>query len=645
MNCQELTQLLDDGDIRNIPPARRRELNDHLSGCPDCAAEWRVQERIAMTPSMWVPAGFVAQCRQLVAAGAVRLFAPRRLILYTTLMVLAAAAALVAWRYQASQVVADALVEAPVVAASVQVPPGIQPAPEPIPEPAGSQPVALPALPVTAQPVVTPRPKAFTVAVRPLQVEGNDVEGNALAARFRQRVIALLHEVPNLVIVDASSGPDPAVAEYELRMKYKEPPSPILRLMTLEVGKSAEFAANEAIIAAEARMSPEEQLQSRARRQMAAAQKRNAFLRSGDLNLAQLLRSDPPITAMLSSSLSARGGQTDVVESSAQRLVRDLRLTVFPPDDSFDQANLSVLRDPSQSYAYREAGLGGLLTSAERRGGYSRMSPAAVRAGGEFAMTAVAPIALERSAIWDALALTGSPELVPYLVRGLDEIALTETRLQLVKILADKYGDDPRAQAALAAAARSNDQETVRMAAMRETGDSGWHDYVVATLENSTLSDLQRLQPIADMAPGEMAAMSTSPKTKMALDAQQLRELGAILIRIAPDHGATEVAQKALFAAGAMETPAALDMLIEVFETLDMDGRKGLEGVSIMGVRDGARGLIAYRYAGEPRARALIEKLATSGTQMDRMILEGQPRIMDSKAAMDKARQDQSPVQ
>ena len=99
MNCQELISLLDDGDIRSVPPAKRRELHAHLSQCADCAAEWRVQERIVMTPAMGVPTGFVAQCRQLVAAGAARLLVRRRAMLYSSLLVMAAAAALLTWRH------------------------------------------------------------------------------------------------------------------------------------------------------------------------------------------------------------------------------------------------------------------------------------------------------------------------------------------------------------------------------------------------------------------------------------------------------------------------------------------------------------------------------------------------------------------
>jgi hypothetical protein len=630
MNCQEITQLLDDGDIRNVPPAQRRELDAHLAGCANCAAEWRVQERIVMTPDMWVPPGFVAQCRRLVAAGVARLVPrPSRVILYCSLLALAAVAALLAWRYgnpAASPVVATTVIEAP-----VQAPAQVEPAAEPATEPAKPAPHALPA-------------GAVTVTVRPLQIEGGDTEGNALAEHFRERVMALLQGVPNLVLVDTPSAAGDAAAAFELRMKYTAPTTPeiLSRMVSLEVGKSAEFAATEAAIAAEAKMSPEDRQRSELARQLADTRKRGPATRSGNSGVTLLLGMGSPRLAIFYDRMSP----TDRLETAAERLVRDLRINVFPLDESFEQEELATLRNPSQRQGLRMRALGALLIYAERRGGFTHASPDVVRAGGEYALVAEAQVATQRGAIWDTLALTGSPELVPYLIRGLNEIALTETRLQLVKILTENYADDPRAQAALAAAAKSNDQQTVRMAAMRGAGDSAWHEYVVATLGNLTLSDTQRLQPIADMAPGALGTLGTSPKTKMALEEHQLRELGALIIKVAPDRTANEIAQKALFAAGAMETPAALDMLIEVSKALRAENyAKGMEGVAVMGVRGAANNLISMRYAGNPQARAVIEDLARNGDAMEKMMAEVQLRSMDMKADMDKVRKGQPPTQ
>ncbi len=620
MNCQELISLLDDGDIRSVPPAKRRELHAHLSQCADCAAEWRVQERIVMTPAMGVPTGFVAQCRQLVAAGAARLLVRRRAMLYSSLLVMAAAAALLTWRHGTP--VANPPVAAaplPFIEAPEQAPAQIQPLPQAAPEPTTPQPVANP-------------PGTFTVTVRPLQVESIDPQGDALAARFRERVMALLQDVPNLVLVDSPPVPGATVAEYELRMTYaSSEAAPLSRSVRLEVGKSAEFAATQAAIAAEAGMSPEDRERSRLKRQLADIQNQVGPMRNGNTGLQLMLGQGAPTGAIIYD-----GFVPDRLESAAHQLVRNLRVKVFPLDAAFEAEQLATLRNPSERQAGRLQALGALLLYAERRGGFSHISQDVIRAGAEFAFVWEGTNSYNRGVIWDALALTGSPELVPYLVRGLDEAPQTETRLQLVKILTETYGDDPRVQAALAAAAHGNDQQTVRMAAMRGADDSQWREYVVAALGNPALSITQRLQPIADMAPGEAATLGTSPRTKMVLEEQQLRELGALLIKIAPDRTASEIATKALFAAGAMETPAALDMLIEVADALRAENfARGLEGVSVMGLRHTAHSLIG-RYAGNPKAHAALEGIALNGDGMDRILAESQLRIMDMKAQMDK---------
>lgn len=630
MNCQELISLLDDGDIRSVPAAKRRELDMHLSQCADCAAEWRVQERIVMTPAMRVPAGFVAQCRQLVAAGAARLLVRRRALLYSSLAVMAAAAALLTWHH-GTPLANPSVTAAPLppIDPPTQAPAQIQPAPQPMPPPTKPQPVANP-------------PGTFSVTVRPLQFESIDPEGDALAARFRERVMALLQDVPNLVLVDSPPVPGATVAEYELRMTYESPvAAPSSRSVKLEVGKSSEFAATQAAIAAEAGMSPEEQQRSRLQRQLADIQKRVGPERNGNTGLQLMLGSGTPTVAAIHDPL-----MPDRLESAAHQLVRNLRVKVFPLDATFEAEQLATLRNPSERQARRMQALAALLLYAERRGGFSRATANVIHAGAEFAFVWESTSSYNRGVIWDALALTGSPELVPYLIRGLDEAPQTETRLQLVKILTETYGDDPRAQAALAAAANSNDQQTVRMAAVREAGDPRWREYVVTTLGNPALSITQRLQPIADMAPGEAAELGTSPRTKMVLEAQQLRELGALIITVAPDHTTNEIARKALFAAGAMDTPAALDMLIEVADALRAENfARGLEGVSVMGLRQTAHSLISSRYASHPKARAAIEELARGADGLDKIMAQGQLQIMDMKAQMENARQDQQPAQ
>jgi hypothetical protein len=332
----------------------------------------------------------------------------------------------------------------------------------------------------------------------------------------------------------------------------------------------------------------------------------------------------------------------DRLENAAQQLVRDLRIKLFPLDEVYEQRMVAALGNPSTQDSVRLRSLGGLLNYAFRRGGFSQMSPAAVRAGGEFALTWQTNVALNRSMVWDGMELTRSPELVPYLIRGLNESPDEQTRLQMVKILARTYADDPRAKAALADAARNNDQQTVRMAALREAGDSEWTEYVGKALMDRTLTDLQRLQPVADMAPGESNTLGTSPKSKLVLDDRQMDEFVTLVIRIAPDLDASDVVRKALFAAGAMDTPAALDMLIEVVNGLNPDDPpKGLPGAAIRSARSTASNLIGLRYAGDPKARALIERLVNSSDPLERTMMQSMISSMDMKARSEEDRQDQ----
>lgn len=617
MNCQEFTELLDDGDIRNLSPAKRRGLDAHLATCAACAAEWRVQEKIALTPAMWVPAGFVAHCRHLVATGVAVWFTPRRVILYSTVLALAAAATLLSWRQGTHAEPAT------VMAVPASLPSAMQPAAE----------VAAPSVPQSSGPQAGKPPAGlFTVYVPPLQVEGDeDAEGIALAKTFRDRVLTLLLAVPDLKLVDGPADAGAVAADaFELRMRYSgtESPRPYQRGVDLEVGKSAEFAANAAAIAAEATMSPAERERSRGNRVVAGMQKQGAVLgvQTGSSGLLLVL-GRIPTTAIFYNREAPPG----FLENAAQQLVRNLRITLFPLDGSLEREALALLGNGSQSQAVRMRALNELLTYAARSGGVSHASPAMVRAGGEFALTVDASEAMGRVVVWNGLALTGSPELVPYLIRGLTEVAHAQTRVALVEILSENYGNDPRAQAALVAAAQSNDQETVRMAAMRASDPTRWQGSLVARLGNTTLSDAQRLQPIALMAPGDLGQLSASPKSKLVLDESQLRELGSLLVRIAPDKDAGDIGRRALFAAGAMESPDALDMLVEVADFLRAATAPSDEQrESIMRMRRTAHSLIAFRYAGYPKARAFIEKLADSTDAQESRDAQMQLRYMDT---------------
>ena len=67
MNCQQIQSMLDESDIAALGEEPRREIEEHLSGCADCAGEWRAFALLhaAMIPDM--PRELPVACRTLVA--------------------------------------------------------------------------------------------------------------------------------------------------------------------------------------------------------------------------------------------------------------------------------------------------------------------------------------------------------------------------------------------------------------------------------------------------------------------------------------------------------------------------------------------------------------------------------------------------
>jgi hypothetical protein len=78
-------------------------------------------------------------------------------------------------------------------------------------------------------------------------------------------------------------------------------------------------------------------------------------------------------------------------------------------------------------------------------------------------------------------------------------------------------------------------------------------------------------------------------------------------------------------------------MLLEVADSLHMeDEPPGMRRASIMNTRQMARMLIASRYAGDPRARALIEEMASGSDPFEREEAKIQLMILNSKASLEK---------
>jgi hypothetical protein len=602
MNCHDITRLLDEGDIGRMTERERSEVEAHLSACPDCAADWKIHSRLVAGFAPPMPAGLTERARALVVAGvgAQARRASRRAILFGTLLAVAAAAALLGlWLNKPAKM-------HPVVQS-----------PEP---PVQTSEIALPEASPAVQPVAAaePRPSAplpgkHTVRVPPVKIEGNDATGNALAQRFREQFIAKLRAVPGLAVVDSG-------AEYEIRMTYSS--AQVVsgaRMLKVDPATAEYFATVDAAAAAEAKMDYADQQRSRQVRQREETQRLRASMgQPSEFRL--LVGLGFPASVILDSPNVPLPG--DRIDYAATKLVRDLRVKFLPLDAALEAELLAMLRDSkmgqdsSQNEGIRMFALGDLLSIAQRRGGLRTADAAVVRAGGELAL--VFREKTGRRMIWSALASTRNPEVLPYLVRGLDVVTDAETRLQIVKILTDDFGDDPRARDALQAMSRPDVRQSLRIAELRASGDeSKWKDFVVATLADPSLPDLLRLQPIAEMTPvnfNTFSAASGTALSKLQLNDQAIRELGTLIIKASLDTSADDAtrnaARRAAQGLGAFEGPAVLDALIAIMKAPD-NTRPGIREESVNSIKTYAMVWIAEKFHSNPQARAAMQALAS----------------------------------
>src|SRR5690606_31337062 len=55
VNCHDISQILDDRDIRALTSAEREQVDSHLGTCCDCADEWAAHERMLLAPMSPMP--------------------------------------------------------------------------------------------------------------------------------------------------------------------------------------------------------------------------------------------------------------------------------------------------------------------------------------------------------------------------------------------------------------------------------------------------------------------------------------------------------------------------------------------------------------------------------------------------------------
>lgn len=77
MSCQDIADLLDNGQMLDLPPERQAAVTAHLRHCEDCASEWHALRTLAQVPSAPAPPPDLFARTMALAEGAASSPAPR----------------------------------------------------------------------------------------------------------------------------------------------------------------------------------------------------------------------------------------------------------------------------------------------------------------------------------------------------------------------------------------------------------------------------------------------------------------------------------------------------------------------------------------------------------------------------------------
>jgi hypothetical protein len=168
------------------------------------------------------------------------------------------------------------------------------------------------------------------------------------------------------------------------------------------------------------------------------------------------------------------------------------------------------------------------------------------------------------------------------------------------------------------------------MAAVRELGGgAGWEAFAVQALHDADLGDLQRLQPIADMATSIVEGRAPPPR----LDDASAETLAAVLTRAAHDNSKSntlrDAAKDALTVLAAVDSPRVPALLVDIMRMPDLEP-PGLSKVSVNAVKTSAMQLAATRFPRDPGVRAAVEALANEPASMPGMFARFQLTMMDT---------------
>lgn len=470
MNCQDIADILDDGNVARLDLAQRRDIEAHLTGCADCARDWRLHGAFAALPDMPVPAGFAGRCRALVAAAGNQTISRRArsgIVLGGVLVAFAAAAALLVLPRQAAT-------PAP-PPESVQRNDGLQQEAQPVrstrsgdvdDDAASAQPLQVDAGPLFTARLTsrfldrdgapaTDEPDPYSPEVRALVDSINRAPARVRAMEaLRTALLTELRTVPGLTVVDENApvSADPAARQFRLNI------GPVT--MTGLDGNI---------------MRPEDRYV-------------DVILDAVKLRPAGNTERVGAASARIDLQATCNGvDPCDDVAGSATKIVRELVRRVFPVSNPLPVAAQS---------APPEARIQALIESFSGR--YNNdpadlRDPALVR---EVLALAATADAARRAQLWRLMRGVGSPELIqPLLASAVQDS--DDARLQAVATLAADFAGDPRVQETLETVAGTDARTLVRAVARRGLdGEEAWKQYVVSSLNDAGKLPAERLEAV-----------------------------------------------------------------------------------------------------------------------------------------------------
>jgi hypothetical protein len=557
MNCSDISLILDDCDTGTLDDASRKAVDSHVADCPGCMRDWSLHARLVTRRLPALPPGLLRDCAALAMT------TPRahhnrrpwnRAAWAAGVAVLAVAAATLVSYYapeSGGSKVASVATAGTDLQDSAALPNASTPGPtqDVLQTQVSAPPAVHDAAPEATRAVES---RAFVVRLSTLRDDTLEAADRSVFDIFRSAVIEQLRRTPGLVLVPAESEAAGQDFDYEITLTAAR--------------RNGRLNGNLRV--------------SNSGPNRVALPISGAF----GLDCDAVCFQD---ATNLGVALGVEAVKRMVPNPAAQRpaLLKELQDLSLPP-----QQRLVALRDLDLR---RPLGRNGLRRTDAS--GDSLRDPAVVRAAIDLASRATDPA--HRAEIWSMMRSIKYPALIEPLAHAAQLDADSMVRVEAVATLVADYSGDPRARTAFELIARTDSHLLVRALAQRGmSGETAWNSYVLASLENSALSDAQRLEAVLFQARNTAASERSLADL---LDDDALKALTQVLPRAGTGMEASGV-RAVLNQLASVKHPAITDMLLTSIERRDPRFERRL-------VMD----ILTDRLS-EPGVRAVFEKIAAS---------------------------------